>query len=134
MRDYRKDEALRWLAQAEEEFNDAKLLKEMRRFYLSLFLCQQSAEKALKAYIYTFEGEPFFTHSVSVLLKIATELDPEFSALKDAKRLDDYYIPTHYPNSLPGEIPARYYDDESEAEQALELANNIIKLVKSKIL
>lgn len=133
MKDNKRIEAFRWLAQAEEEFNDAKLLTEMGRFYLSLFLCQQSAEKALKAYIYVFEEEPIFTHSVSVLLKMASEIDPEFSVLKDAKRLDDYYIPTRYPNTLPGEIPAKYYDDKLEAERALRLASDVIELVKNKI-
>ncbi len=133
MKEDRKNEALRWLSQAEEEYSDAKLLASAGRFYLSLFLCQQSAEKALKAYIYQAEEEPVFTHSVSVLLKIASELDSDFSAIKDARRLDDYYIPTRYPNGLPGEIPAKYYDDESEAQRALKLAKNVIELVKSKI-
>ena len=58
-----RDEGLRWLAQAEEELKDAAELTKAGRFYLSLYLCQQSAEKALKAYIYTKEEEPVFTHS-----------------------------------------------------------------------
>ncbi len=128
MREDRKNEAVRWLNQAEEEFSDAKLLAEVGRFYLSLFLCQQSAEKALKAYILISEGESVFTHSVSVLLRISSELDPDFSDIKDAKRLDDYYIPTRYPNGLPGEIPARYYDDKSEVEKALKLAKKCYRV------
>jgi predicted nucleotidyltransferase len=52
---------------------------------------------------------------------------------KDAKRLDDYYIPTRCPNGLPDGIPARHYDDPEEAERALSLSEHVIKLVKSKI-
>lgn len=42
-----KAEAERWLAQAEEEHKDAVFLMGARRHYLALYLCQQSAEKAL---------------------------------------------------------------------------------------
>jgi HEPN domain-containing protein len=47
--------------------------------------------------------------------------------------LDDYYIPTRYPNGLPGEIPSLYYDDKEEAERALTWNEGIIKLVRKKI-
>jgi len=128
-----KEESLRWLAQAEEEIKDAEFLMNAERYYLSLFLCQQSAEKALKAYIYFKEEEHLYTHSVSDLLKFAIEIDGDFNSIKNAKRLDDYYIPTRYPNGLPGDIPAEYYDDPEEAKRALILSKNIIELVKSKI-
>ncbi|HHT9153098.1 MAG TPA: HEPN domain-containing protein, partial [Candidatus Hypogeohydataceae bacterium YC40] len=65
MKEDRKSEAIRWLTQAEEEFKDASDLMKAGRFYLSLFLCQQSAEKALKAFIYLKEEEPIFSHSVA---------------------------------------------------------------------
>ncbi|MDP2982671.1 MAG: HEPN domain-containing protein [Candidatus Latescibacter sp.] len=64
MRRNPKDEALRWLAQAEDEYSDAVHLMDGKRFYLSLFLAQQSAEKALKAFMYGKEQEHVFTHSV----------------------------------------------------------------------
>ena len=43
MRENRKVEAIRWLTQAEEELKDAAYLTKAGRYYLSLFLCQQSA-------------------------------------------------------------------------------------------
>jgi len=133
MKEDRRGEAIRWITQAEEEFSDATHLMEAGRFYLSLFLCQQSAEKALKAFIYLKEEEPIFTHSVAVLLKLAMSLNADFEALKGAKRLDDYYIPTRYPNGLPGEIPSFYYDDRDEAEKALAWSGKIIKLVRKNL-
>ncbi len=133
MKEEPKLEALRWLIQAEEELKDASSLIKTSRFYLVLFLCQQSAENALKAFIYINEQEPLFTHSVAVLLNIAIELDEDFQALRPAKRLDDYYIPTRYPNGLPGEVPAKYYDDPDEANKALDWAAQIAKLVREKI-
>jgi HEPN domain-containing protein len=103
------------------------------RYYISLFLCQQSAEKALKAFIYFKEEEHLHTHSVSDLIKLAGKIDNDFNSIKNAKRLDDYYIPTRYPNGLPGGIPAKHYDDPDEAKWALELSQEIIRLVRSKI-
>lgn len=133
MKEDPKGEAIRWLTQAEEEFKDASFLKKSGRYYLSLFLCQQSAEKALKAFIYLKEEEPIFSHSVASLLKLAISIDADFKPLKDAKRLDDYYIPTRYPNGLPGEIPSRYYDDPEEVERALASCKKILELVRRKI-
>jgi hypothetical protein len=49
------DEAKRWLAQAEEEYKDAAFLMGARRYYLALYLCQQSAEKGL-IFKYPFQG------------------------------------------------------------------------------
>jgi len=133
MRENPKVEAIRWLTQAEDELKDALYLAESKRYYLSLFLCQQSAEKALKAFIYLKEEEPIFSHSVAILLNIATSMDPDFQSLKYTKRLDDYYIPTRYPNGLPGEVPSRYYDDPDEAQKALEWSKSIVELVRKKI-
>jgi HEPN domain-containing protein len=44
-----------------------------------------------------------------------------------------YCIPTRYPNGLPGGIPSRYFDDPKEAEEAMQLAKSVIKLVERKI-
>jgi HEPN domain-containing protein len=128
-----KAEALRWLVQAEEEFKDAAALAKAGRYYLSLYLCQQSAEKALKAFIYLHEEEPLFTHSVATLTVLASEIDRDFTALRDAKRLDEYYIPTRYPNGLPDGIPARHYDDPREAGHALALSEKVLALARKKI-
>lgn len=133
MRPDNKEESLRWLAQAEEEIKDAEFLMNAKRYYLSLFLCQQSAEKALKAYIYFKEEEHLYTHSVSNLLEIAVEIDNNFQSVRNAKRLDDYYIPTRYPNGLLGGIPAEYYDDPKEAEKAVKLTKSVLELVRAKI-
>ena len=133
MRRNPKDEALRWLAQAEDEYADAVHLMDRRRFYLSLFLAQQSAEKALKALMYWKEQEHVFTHSVGELLKLALSLDEDFRSVQDARRLDDYYIPTRYPNGLPGDIPSRYFDDPIEAKRALEWSDKVISMVREKL-
>lgn len=64
---------------------------------------------------------------------MAIEIDSEFKNVRASKKLDQYYIPTRYPNSLPGGIPSRYYDDPKEAEEAMRLAKNVLELVEKQI-
>jgi HEPN domain-containing protein len=130
-----REESLRWLTQARDEFQDADDLRKRGRFYLALFHFQQAAEKALKSYLYlkVKSGEVFYTHSISELSEMAVESDPEFKKALPAKKLDQYYIPTRYPNGLPGGVPSRYFDDPAEAQKAMQMAKIVIDLAEKKI-
>jgi HEPN domain-containing protein len=110
-------------------------LRKRGRFYLALFHFQQAAEKALKSYLYlkVKSGEVFYTHSISELSEMAVESDPEFKKALPAKKLDQYYIPTRYPNGLPGGVPSRYFDDPAEAQKAMQMAKIVIDLAEKKI-
>ena len=131
----RIDEARRWLAHAQDEYQDAEDLRGRRRFYLALFHFQQAAEKALKAFLYaqTDDRRVFFTHSVLELAQAAAQIDPTLVALERAGRLDQYYIPTRYPNGLPGGIPSRFYKDADEAIAASDLARQVLEAVAACI-
>lgn len=131
----KKEESIRWFTHAKDEFNDADDLRIRERFYLALFHFQQASEKALKSYLYlkVKSIEIFYTHSINDLLKMAIEFDTDFNDVTSSKKLDQYYIPTRYPNGLPGGIPSRYYDDPEEAENAMKLARNLIDLVENKL-
>ncbi len=125
-------EAERWLVQARDEFEDADALRRRRRYYLALFHFQQAAEKALKAFLYLtypFE-EVFFTHSLYELLEMAKTVAPRFQKVERAARLDQYYIPTRYPNGLPGGVPSRFYTDPGEAREAMRLARAVLEMVE----
>jgi len=131
-----KEESLRWLTQAQDEFADADELRRRGRFYLALFHFQQAAEKALKAYLYLTvksKEEVFTTHSLEDILQKAWAADRDFKEVKKAKKLDEYAIRPRYPDSLPGRIPSRYFDDPQEAEEAMHLARGVVELVARKI-
>jgi len=129
------EEARRWLLQAQDEYQDAEDLRQRGRFYLALFLFQQAAEKALKAFLYahTDDRRVFFTHSVLELLRAAEAFDASLAELRKTARLDQYYIPTRYPNGLPGGVPSRFYTDPEEAAQASELAGAVLKAVAERL-
>ena len=130
-----KDEALRWFTHARDEFEDADDLRKRERFYLALFHLQQAAEKALRAYLSLIVRSVriYYTHSVEELVSVAAEADPDFNKVASAKKLDQYYIPTRYPNGLPGGVPSRFFDDLDEAKRAMELARSVISTVEAKL-
>ena len=131
-----KEESRRWLMQAQDELADADELRRRGRFYLALFHFQQAAEKALKAYLHLTirsREEVFTTHSLDDLLQKVRALDRDFREVKGAKKLDEYAIRTRYPDSLPGKIPSRYFDDPKEAEEAMRLAQEVVDLAGRKI-
>ncbi len=130
-----KEEVLIWFTQAKDEFLDSDNLRKRERFYLALFHFQQAAVKAVKAFLYlkVKSIEVFYTHSINDLLNVAIEIDIEFKEIESVKKLDQYYIPTRYPNGLPGGIPSRYFDDSKEAKDAMLLAKKLIDLVEKKL-
>jgi HEPN domain-containing protein len=124
------DEGRRWLAQAELDLDDARYNRDGGRHSLVCFLCQQAAEKALKAFLILREEEDIWGHSVGDLAERAAELDGGFAALAaDGRSLDVFYIPTRYPNGLPGGLPARAFGPE-DSERALDKAGRITGKVK----
>jgi HEPN domain-containing protein len=127
------EEGKRWLRQAEEDLDVAHSLLEAKKYYMVCFVCQQAAEKALKAYLYA-QGEEFlFSHSVWKLCQLSSNYDKEFSSLKSkVKNLDIYYTEARYPNSLNSGIPAEFFE-EKDATQAQEMAQEVIIFVKKRL-
>lgn len=126
-------EGLRWLEQAEADRIGAQLLFDGGSYHLACFIAQQTAEKALKAFLYS-QGEEFVIgHSVEALCRWAAEFDEEFERLREnVAPLDGYYLPTRYPNSLPDSVPARVYT-RSVAEEGLRMADQVLHLMRKKL-
>lgn len=123
------DEGRRWLAQAKLDLADARYLLEGSRYNACCFFCQQAAEKAIKAYLYQQGAEHVYGHSVAELCREAAQLNQGFAGIKSVvSPLDVFYIPTRYPNGLPGGIPAEAFSGQ-DAERALDMAEKVIALV-----
>ena len=127
------NEGKRWLRQAEEDLSDARFLREWERYHLACFMAQQAAEKALKAYLYAQGPEALWGHSVADLAEAASAFDQAFAALKErVAPLDQYYLPTRYPNTLPGGIPVEAFTDY-DAQRALSLAEEVLRFVSERL-
>ena len=122
-------EAKRWIEQAKEDLNSAKILFDAERYYLVCFLAQQIAEKALKSVIYFNKEDLVLGHSVRKLVEWASKFDKRFEELiNEISILDSYYIPTRYPNGLPEGIPAEIFNRDA-AEIAFKLAEDTVQIV-----
>ncbi|PWH13421.1 MAG: DNA-binding protein [Ardenticatenia bacterium] len=133
MRATPRDEGRRWLEQAQTDLKWTRHLLDAGAYYLVCFLAQQTAEKALKAFLYA-QGEEMVTgHSVRSLCRRAAAYDASFeNYLDEWGILDSYYIPTRYPNGLPGDIPARVYH-QAAAHSALTLAEAVVTYVEERL-
>lgn len=54
-----REQGLRWLAQATDDFESASLLHDAGKFATAGFLYQQAAEKAVKAVAFALDGDPW---------------------------------------------------------------------------
>ena len=130
MREDSLEEGRRWLEQALEDLRWAEDLAQRGGYYLACFLAQQVAEKALKAFLYTRGLEIVLGHSVERLSREAAEWEPKIEeAAHRWAVLDSYYVPTRYPNSVPGSIPARVFTVDA-ARGALALAKEVVAWVQ----
>jgi HEPN domain-containing protein len=100
-------EAKRWFVQGMQDLDDAKFNLSGSRYNVACFLAQQSAKKFLKAYLLAQGAEKVWGHSTRDLCKEAETFDKDFKTIEyEAKSLEKYYIPTRYPDALPGVIPS----------------------------
>lgn len=79
---------------------------------MTCFLCQQAAEKGLKAFLYAQGESPVLGHSLLELTRRAGGYAAVLGTLRDpAKTLDGYYIPSRYPNGLTDDVaPVDFFD------------------------
>ena len=128
-----KSEGARWLRQAEQDLRDAAYNQEGERFNLACFLCQQAAEKAVKAYLYHRGAEDVWGHSLIDLCEDAKIFELFFDTIKsDARQLDKYYSITRYPEFLPSGIPSEAFD-RVDADRAIELSQAVVEFVRERL-
>ena len=116
-----------WLKIAKEDLAVAKLLLKQEFFSPATYHCQQSAEKALKAYL-VFKKTPVLkTHDLLQLLELSLKFDRDFQKIYEAsKLLTPYATKFRYPSEF--DIP-----DFGDAEQAIKHAQKILTFVLRKI-
>ena len=121
-----KAEATRWILQAENDLAFAQLGLREGYYSQACFLSQQAAEKALKSVAYGRGDRFVIGHSLQELLNGLVGTHEEMESLREvARRLDQYYVATRYPDALPGGLPFETYS-RGQAEEAVEMASEIV--------
>ena len=88
-----------------------------------MYHCQQSAEKALKAYLTYREVVFQKTHNLSVLLQGCLVFEPDFEILRvSAETLTPFATEFRYPGDV-------IEPSQDEAAEALEMADLILNFV-----
>jgi HEPN domain-containing protein len=126
--------AQRWFKQAQHDGEVAQ--KHLKDGYFSdaCFMAEQTAQKALKAYLFWVGERHAPEHSLVALIQKCSRHHPSFVSLAEAcRQLDRLYIPTRYPDAWPD--PAVPYEGygEREATEAIQTAQQILGEVEKKL-
>jgi HEPN domain-containing protein/predicted nucleotidyltransferase len=125
------EDARRWLEFAEQDLRTAEMTLSGEIFNQVCFHSQQCAEKCIKACL-AAAGELLpRTHRIADLLgQLPAEAQAVASGLEESLLdLDQYYIPTRYPDALPGSLPEGL-PQKSHAEAALAAARRCYEQTK----
>lgn len=122
-----------WFLFAEEDLIVAQASLEKEIYNLACFHAQQGVEKLLKGFLISQRHEIPKTHSIGLLLKVCSNLDATFKLLdKTWIMLDNYYIPTRYPDALPGMLPDGM-PNKDDAKKAITILEEVFKFILNKI-
>lgn len=123
-----REEARRWLAQAEHDLKTAKVLLQNDVYDFSAFAAFQCAEKALKAaYVHVKNELPPKTHELMALAK-AVGADETIEA---ARELNPHFVQSRYPDAANG-VPFETYSRHI-ARRCVARAEKVFEWVKKKI-
>lgn len=122
-----------WLDRATEDLTVARLVLKEQHTAHTCFLSQQCIEKALKAYLLAKTNSYPRTHKLVDLLVLCQQIEPAIDQyLTDCTIIDQYYIPTRYPDGIPGGT-ASGIPGQREAEEATTVAQKILDFITEKL-
>lgn len=129
-----KQDAERWLRQAEHDLTIAETHLRSGAYSDCCFMSEQTAQKAMKAFLFAQGERAVLSHSIASMVKRALPFDGAFQPLLEkAGVLDQYYIPTRYPDALADPaVPFESYTRE-QASRAVTVAREIVEFVKPKL-
>lgn len=117
-----------WLKIARDDLLFAKALLKLDFLANASYLCEQSAEKSLKAYLVFKKQSVMKTHDLLKLLELCMVFDKKFEYLLEAA---DFLNPFSAKFRYPSE-----YDDvlvATDIELAVKHAKKIINFVRSRV-
>lgn len=127
------DERNNWFNFAQEDLIVAKLSFNEKIYNQACFHSQQGVEKMLKGFLKINNKNIPKVHSLAQLLTLCVEIDSSFETLRaDCVKLDDYYIPTRYPDALPGMLPEGL-PSEDDAQKAILTLEEVMDFITKKL-
>ena len=131
MADLQTSEAKAWMVKAWRDLETARRAAtgEPPFYDVAVYHCQQSAEKAVKAFL-VHHGKAYEkTHDIEVLVDLASEIEAGFGKLTDAAdALTPYATRFRYPNSTFAvePKPAEYNEALQHAQTIYDFVLNLL--------
>ena len=131
MADLQNYEAKAWMVKAWRDLETARRAAtgEPPFYDVAVYHCQQSAEKAVKAFL-VHHGKAYEkTHDIEVLVDLAGEIEADFGKLTDAAdALTPYATRFRYPNSTFAvePKPAEYNEALQHAQDIYDFVLNLL--------
>jgi HEPN domain-containing protein len=121
-----------WQEQAKADILTAEANLQTKRYYASVFFCQQAVEKALKAYLLRKTHNPqapeMFSHSLIYIAKTCRLPERFHSFLRD---LTSEYVNTRYPTAA--EEPPEVLYDRTIASGTLASAKEVVEWIDKQL-
>lgn len=119
-----------WLTQARRDLEQAVASRAELRHEWACFAAHQAAEKAVKA-LHLHLGQEAWGHVVVRLLE-QLPTRPDASLIEQARVLDNFYVPTRYPNGHDQGAPFEHYGP-LQSEQAITHARAIVEFAAAQM-
>ena len=117
-----------WLMQAESDLKSAKYNLTGKKLDIAAYLCQQSAEKALKSLYININNQLWKTHD---LIKLAELLKAPKRIIDFCNELNPIYAEDRYPD-YSDIIPAKKFQEE-EIRGFLNKSKEVLKWTKENL-
>jgi len=131
----RKELLRSWLTKANHDLQNARIVGAADEGPLdtAIYHCQQTAEKAVKAFLIHLDITPEKTHDIRKLMLEAAVHEPRFDDLLDtAAALTPYAWQTRYPDDLAETYPTREEFDEA-MQHAQAIYNFVLSLLPADV-
>ena len=121
-----------WLNQARHDLAQAEDSRRAGRHEWGCFAAQQAAEKAVQG-LHLHLGQEAWGHVVArLLVELPDDVPRRPDLVEKGRVLDNFYIPSRYPNSHPEGAPFQHYGP-LQSEEAIRYAGEIVESVRSQM-
>ncbi|MBI4211181.1 MAG: HEPN domain-containing protein [Deltaproteobacteria bacterium] len=126
--------AKEWLFYAGQDVQASNILYREKIYVQTCFHAHQCVEKTMKAFLVLHGQRIPKTHDLLVLFEDSLVLDQNlFKSFEDQMMtLNLFYIPTRYPDAIPGSLPHRL-PNRSDAKEALTTAEEVYAVISQAI-
>ncbi len=121
-----------WLSQSLRDLDQARDSRQAERHEWACFAAHQAAEKAVKALHLHLRQEAWGHVLTRLLLELPEVVSVEENLIEKGRVLDNFYIPTRYPNGHPAGAPFEHYGP-LQSEEAIRYASEIVGFVRSQM-